>query len=340
MRRRLPLLLLLLLAACAAGPRPLPEVFRTGMDPRYPPSRYLVGVGDGLHPEAARRRAVAAIGAQLHASLYAQDVLSASASSTGLDEERLEQDIRVESRFDRPEWVRIVDAAAHGGRVHVLAVVDRVHAAAQLEAELAVQRTALRLRLERAEAEPNLRLRSQTVAEAAAIARGHVLPAAAMLAALQGIPAQAPPEVEQVARAREALEAERRTLAIRVCVEPALPGGMGADLAGRFAAILSGEGVRTVPCDADGAAWLLSGRLVARTRGTPPVAGSWRRFCTARLDYAITDASAGTLLRGGSAGGELNEAGGQDFHHACQSSAATLARALAEELGLRDARAR
>lgn len=333
--------LLLLLAACAVAPvapPALPDAFRTGMDPRFPPTRFLVAVADGASLEAARRRALAEIAAQLQASVFATDVVSATSSSSGAGEERLEQAIRVESRFDRPEWVRIADATVHEGRVYVIAVLDRTLATAQLEVELGVQRAALRQRIERARREPDLRKRSESLAEAAALVRTHVLPATATLAALQGAPAQAPPEIDLVARARDELEAERRTLAIRVCVSSALPQGLGVDLADRFAAILSGEGVQAIPCESAGAAWLLSGRLVAATRGAPRTAGAWERFCTARLDYELTDELHGTLLRGGSAGGGRNEAGGRDFHDACQASAASLARGLAEELGLRDAR--
>ncbi len=335
--RTLLLLLPLLVTACAATTRPpapsLPDAFHTGRDPRFPPDRYLVGVGEGPSLEAARRQATASIAAQLQASLRSTDLFFATSNGSGGGEELLQQDIRVESRFDRPEWIRLVDARIQGGRVHVLSVLDRVQAAALLEAEQEMRRTALRLRLEAAAEAADLRGRSDVLDEAGRIART-LLPAEATLAALRGSPGLPPPELQLVAHARQGLERERRAVAVRVCVEPAVATGLASDLASRFGAILAGAGVQVAACEADAAGWTLRGRLVAEVSATRPQPGAFDRYCTVRLDFRL-DGPRG-LLHGGSAGGRPNRTGGHDFHDACQTSAAAVARQLAVEVGLRD----
>lgn len=339
---RLALLPLLLLAACATSPDPLPSRFRTGVDPRYPPERYVVAVAEGATREEARQRAVAAIALQLRASVQATERLRATLRSddTGASwDERLDQEIRVESRFDRPEWVEIVDAVHRDGRVHVLAVVERRRSAALLEEELIERREAIRHRIELAESAPDLRSRSRLLAEAGRLVQ-QLLPDEAILAALEGRGSIRREEAAALARARRRLEEARRATRLRICVAPALEHGPARDVAARFAEVLAGAGVAALACDAEGGEWVLSGRLVAETTAPArPTPGAWQRFCTARLDYRLATVE-GALLVGGSQGGVRTRAGGHDFHDACLASASRLAQGLAVELGLLDPPAR
>lgn len=334
-RPALPLLLLLACAACATAAQRPPDVFVTGRDPRYPPARYLVGVGTGSSLELARRQAAASIAAQLQASLRATEVVFASVRSGLPDEEQLLQEVRVESRFDRQEWIQLADAVAVDDRVHALCVLDRIQAAAHLETELQIRRAALRESLALAAARADLRGRSEALAAAARTAR-EMMPALATLAALQGAPTQPPPELHELAAARLSLARERREASVRVCVEPALPQGPAPDVAARFDALLAAAGIRALPCAAD-EPWdglRLDGRLVADPLLLPAQAGSYPRFCTVRLDWRLRG---DRVAAGGSVGGAGNRAGGHDFHQACLASAGALAGQLAVELGFRDA---
>lgn len=323
--------ILVLLAGCATAA--LPAAFRTGRDPRFPPERFLVGVGEGPTLEIARRRAVASIAAQVEASVRATEHIAAVAG-TGADEsEHLRQDIRVVSRFDRVAWIRLADAAAEDGRVHALCVLDRAAARALLREEVDEAERALGAALDRAEAGASLRERTAALVDARRLARD-LATRRALHAAIAGAPAGPAPTLDRLAALERGLHEARRAEALRICVEPAVSLGVASDVAARFGAILAGTGVRTLPCDAAAEARVLHGRVIATPSAARPQPGSHRRFCAVRLDYRVEGAAG--LLAGGSLGGPGDRAGGEDFHQACQASASSVARALAVDLGFAD----
>lgn len=318
------------LAGCAS----LPEVYQTGRDDRFPPDRYVIGVGQGPTIERARQRAIAAIAAQLEASIEALDALHAADGSDGYHETIL-QEIRIRTRFDRPDWIQLVDAVESKGVVHALCVLDKVQSAALLEAEAMAHRTALRAQLEQARAAPSLAPRSQAIARARPLART-LLDATTRLAMLRGRPVQPPSEIRSLAALELALQQERQETSIEICVD-GLPARIreAQSTVAHFPSLLAGAGVRAVPCGTP-AIHRLTGRLHAEPWSARPQAGSHARFCTVRLDWALLDVDEERLEGGGTIGGPQNRGGGPDLLQACHASARRLAAELAVILGLRD----
>lgn len=338
----LPVLLVVFLASCAAAPEPVPRSFLTGRDPRFPPARFLIGIGEGRSLEGARRQAVVAIASQLRARVRASDTVTSEAwhaeDGNSRSSEALSQDIRIESRFDRPEWIRLVDSHVdRDGTIRVLCALDRAQAAAVLGAEIEVARAAIRLRTESLANEEDPWALSEGLADAKR-RRRELLGARALLEAIEGRTAPPAPELREVDALASHLATVRARLVVRICVEPSSEASGALDLPGRFTAMLAGQGIRSLPCDAppseEPREWRLSGKLDAATELRPPVPGGWQRFCAARLDFRLESEGDQAIRLGGSEAGIRS--GGATFRDACGSSLQGLVEAFGRRLGLRD----
>lgn len=327
------LLLATLLLGCASRPKGPPAPFATGIDPRWPSERFVVGVGEGAGLEAARRQAVTAIASQLRASLRASEVIEARAAigetdgkSRSRSTESVSQDIRVDVRFDRLQWIRFVDSHVEKDRVHVLAVLDRREVSELLLSEIGSHRNHLRLSLDDLEDQGNLK-RLKDGLEALRPTREDLLAAQQLLSAVERRPASQPPELLRLEELDRKLARIQSSVTVRVCVDSPL----GEKLAGRFAATLGDEGLRTVSCDEEAAGNVvrLQGELRARSWSVPPQPGAWSRFCTVGLDYRVVGDA---WDEGGSEPGR--QTGGATEAEACHSSLEALARNLGDRLGL------
>lgn len=146
-----------LCAACGA-PEPTP-------DPRsaWPESRYLLAEGHGPTRRAAEDDARARIAARIEARITARLTVSTTETPTGA-EERVEQQIITESRFDRAELIELPGAlqrCAPTGCV-VTAVLDRQTASARLRDAAAEPSSRLRVAAERS-GEGDLRAFTQSL---------------------------------------------------------------------------------------------------------------------------------------------------------------------------------
>lgn len=334
-RIALPLLVgtLALAAGCASAPRGPPAPYTTGIDPRFPGERYVVGVGEGVGLEAARRQATMAIAAQLRARLRASEVIEATDRTGHRDgvqkshsSESVSQDIRVDVHFDRPGWIRFVDSHVEKGRTWVLAVLDRREVAGLLEAEIQAHRTRLTTTLDTLEAEENPRrladalvpLRKET--ERLATARE-------LWTTLERRPLPPPSELRRVDELEAKLERIRANVRLAVCVESSRG---GAAFGGQLESLLAGEGIPTVSCDSEESTLRLTGTLRAHAWSVPPQPGAWTRFCTVGLDWRIVGADGWN--EGGSDPGQRT--GGATEAEACANALRTLAHRLGQGLGL------
>ncbi len=350
--------LVLSAAACASGPRPsaAPERFTSGIDPRFPPSRYVVGLGQGETLELARHQAAASIAAQLQAAIRATDwIASETAWSQGGDgvatsgSERVLQEIRVETRFERLSWIRTADVLVDGRRVFVLCVLDRQAAALELETAIEDQLSIIRQRIEGAADPLHLSALAHEV-EGLRRLRTALLPQLELLLTLRrqaspspwptGGEAEArlastrasslPPELRAIRVLEERLQALRRAMVLQVCID-----GEGDErLAHRFGAALASAGLRVAPCaDEIAGGWRLLGRYQARAIPMRN-AGGFPFFCSTRLVFQLVDRETGEVAIGGSERGR--RAGGMSPGDACQASLELLAAGLARAVGAGD----
>lgn len=337
-RTSLPLLVgtlcLVVATACVSASRGPPAPYATGMDPRFPRERYVVGVGEGIGLEAARRQAITSIASQLRASLRASETIEArvatgdrDGSRSSLSSESVSQDIRVDVHFDRLQWIRFVDSHVEGGRTHVLAVLDRREAAELLAAEIRTRRDQLRPALDQLVGEENPR-RLFAGLHALGTPREELAAAQQLLLAIERQPLSPPPELTRAAELDRKLAQLLAALRVAVCLESR--GESEGILPTRLEVLLAGEGIQTVPCESEEPSFRLDGTLRARAWTVPPQPGAWSSFCTVDLDFRLVGADG--WAEGGSEPGRRT--GGATEAEACQNALRTLARDLGDRLGL------
>jgi len=314
-----PLACTLLLAACATGRAgPAPD-----LNERYPPHRFVLGMGEGDGVEEARRRAYAAIAMQLRADLRATERVEASTSDRGEGGEAIYQEIRVTTRFDRLDWIRTLEIRADGGRYHVVCLLDRERARAALDAEIEEELGRLRIRLASIGSAESLSGLSRALRPLRAVGAS-LVPKLALRGTLAGR-IQAAPEELRALRALEArLEALRRAQVLSLCVEAMEAGG---ELAGAFGASMAARGWAVAPCGDEGLR--LEGVLRAEAVSHRQ-AGGYPWFCTTSLAYRVVDPASGLAEQGGSRRGL--RAGGMTPADACRESLDRLAGDVATAL--------
>lgn len=328
----------LLLASCATAP---PPRARAAAHPpsqaAYPPHRYITGIGQGATAELARQRAMTAIAGQIQGRLWAEETVSAeevrgSSGSQRHDREResVREEIHVEVRLPRTEWVQVVSHTSSEGQHEVLAVLDREDASRILREEIDRATSSLASALDAAMAAPGLLARSRAV-EALQGKRDELLASLALLAGISRHRVPDPPALLAFESFRASLSASWAAVRWEVC----LGGEQASQREGALAARLAGAGLDALPCGAPGAGaaesrpWRLVGRLDVNTQ-TLRQPGAYPVFCSTHLEFRVVDEAQG-VQGGGSATGL--RAGGMGPGAACASSLGSLVDELLSTLG-------
>lgn len=324
----------MLLFCFLAGGCASPKVAKrfSGIDPRFPPHRYLIGVGEGESEAEATRRAYAAISMQLRAELEATERVEASSVRThaaeGFSEsESLAQEIRVKTRFDRMDWIQVADVASEDGRFQVLCVLDREQAGAELDAEIEEDLAFLRPRLatlEEATALGALSRGLQPLRETGAALRTKL--ALRFALGRRGGPGSA--ELRAIRDLEGRLEGMRRSATLRLCVATKGVKSGALELERGLGASLAATGWAVAPCD-EGPGLRLDGvlRAVADAHNQ---AGGYPWFCATSLVFRVVDPETGRAELGGTK--RSRRSGGMSPADACRASLGALAAGVAAVL--------
>ncbi|AKU91006.1 hypothetical protein [Vulgatibacter incomptus] len=322
-----------LVAACVGSPPALPKSLKS-LAPEW--SRVLVGVGEAESFEDARRQAVVSIASQLRADVVARDHVVAQASReerTGVTEgfERIVQEIRVDTRFDHPDWIETTEVTERGSRVRVVCTLDRLRAASRLDAEIEEDLMELRTELDRSRSQAAVVPLSRSV-ERMRASRKSLVEKLALLATLRRLPAERPRELAALAAEEVRLEALRAQTILRICLEPVGGSARGAErLSASFGASLASRGLRVDACSGDAdAGHRLQGRLQTRVFELSQP-GGFPYFCTTHLVFQLIDPGTGEVELGGVEQGR--KAGGHSPREACHASMDLLAARVARALG-------
>jgi hypothetical protein len=304
-----------------------------------------------------------AIAGQIQGRLWAEETVSAeevrgSSGSQRHDREResVREEIHVEVRLPRTEWVQVVSHTSSEGQHEVLAVLDREDASRILREEIDRATSSLASALDAAMAAPGLLARSRAV-EALQGKRDELVASLALLAGISRHRVPDPPPLLAFESLRASLSASWAAVRWEVC----LGGEQASQREGALAARLAGAGLDALPCrerpaeggvagadgdrQADAAAgaddggpgagaaesrpWRLVGRLDVNTQ-TLRQPGAYPVFCSTHLEFRVVDAAHG-VLGGGSATGL--RAGGMGPGAACASSLGSLVDELLSTLG-------
>lgn len=338
-------ILVLTLGSCAAGWAGAAQTPTASARQRaeYPPHRYITGTGRAATVEAARQRAMAAIASQIQGSLWAQEAVVAEeirgtdgGRHHSRDEESIREEIRIETRLPRTEWVRVVSAIEVDGGHEVVAILDRREAADTLRSEIDRASAALARGIASARSAPGLLARSRAV-EALRPERQELLASHLLIGAIAREPVPFPAILAEFDELEGALRAAWAEVSWEIC----LVGEQAAQRATALAARLAGHGLDALPCPggdlrASDRRLRIQGTLNVRTQ-TVHQAGAYPVFCSTHLEFRVIDDEGGIQGGGGATG---VRAGGMGPGEACATSLEDLAGALLDSLGHPERRAR